>query len=295
MLERNEALALILKGCGDTFAQQGFKVNEPKNIEKGAAPVFSDGEQAYLEIEKNNLIVRLVSRDNLLDITEGGEDEDFKKTESHLLDLEDFEDRDMKSLCNEINDTIVSSYGKKSKAGNKKAPVPVSKSAAKNGVAAYDANTLANRIVALYPQLKDAYRENYENNTEFLGEDFFVNHANEYIIGTIKSYDKTMQKKLFKILTDIYQNGSSDVQGLVAVTILGELNNDKELLEKCREEITDDDFYDTVAAVNAYLATAAGKSAKKKLLNPPKYKPKKKKKGGIMAQAMAQGGGMPPM
>ena len=89
---------------------------------------------------------------------------------------------------------------------------------------------------------------------------------------TIRSYDSQTMKKLFKILSDIYENGSSDVQDLVVVTILGEINNDQELLAKCREEITDDDFYDTLVAVNKYLASPAGKKAKEKMKNPPAQK-----------------------
>lgn len=288
MLDRKEALSLILKGCTDNFTAQGFKINVPENIEKGDDPIFTDGEQLYIEIEKNDLVVRLQSHDNLLDINEGSKEGEFKRHESNLLDLETFDERDIKSLCNEINDTIIRSYGKKSARMAKKAPVPVSKSAAKNGVTAYDANTLANRIATLYPELKDAYKANYETYGEFLGEDFFVNHANKYIMDTIKGNDKQQMKKLFKILSDIYENGSNDVQGLVVVTILGEINNDKELLEKCREQITDEDFYETLVEVNAYLATAAGKKSRKLLENPPKYKPKKEKKGGMMSALAGQ-------
>lgn len=294
MLERNDALSIVFKNCNETFSANGFTVNVPENTDKGADPIFTDEDCAYIEITKNDLTVRLISRDDLLEISEKNGDGDFNRTEANLLDLENFTERDMKSLCNEINDTIVSSYGKKAQkaAQAKKAPVPVSKSAAKSGAMLYDANTLANRIVTLYPELKFAYTENYQKYGEFLGEDFFANHANKCIIGTIKSYDSMMMKKLFKILNDIYENGSSDTQDLVAVTILGELNNDPELLEKCRKEITDDDFYSTVAAVNKFLVSPAGKRAKKRLENPPKYKPKKKS-SGMMSSLM--NAGQPPM
>lgn len=286
MLDRNEALSLILKGCNETFLSQGFAVSVPENAEKGADPIFTDGEQLYIEIKKNDLIVRLVSHDNVLDINEGSSEGEFTRHESNLLDLDAFDERDMKSLCNEINDVIISSYGKKSAKAAKKAPVPVSRSAAKKGDAAYDPYTLANRLTALYPELKEPFKANYETYGEFLGEDFFVNHANKYIMETIKGSDKQQMKKLFKILSDIYENGSNDTQDLVVVTILGELNNDKELIEKCREQITDEDFYETLEAVNAYLVTPSGKRARKKLLNPPKYKPKKQKKGGMMSSLM---------
>ena len=275
MLERKEALSLVLKNCSEKFEQIGFT----------SSAVCENGEEAYVDFAKDDVTIRLLSHDNLLDVTEKVGEGDFVKVESNLLDLETYEDRDIKSLSNEICETVGSSYGKKARQAVKKAPQTISKSAAKNGTE-YDANTLASRISTLYPELKDAYKENFQTYDEFLGEDFFVNHANKYIMQTIRSYDSQTMKKLFKILSDIYENGSSDVQDLVVVTILGEINNDQELLAKCREEITDDDFYDTLVAVNKYLASPAGKKPKEKMKNPPAYKPPKKKTGGMMSSLM---------
>lgn len=275
MLERKEALSLVLKNCSEKFEQIGFT----------SSAVCENGEEAYVDFVKDDVTIRLLSHDNLLDVTEKVGEGEFVKVESNLLDLETYEDRDIKSLSNEICETVSSSYGKKARQAAKKAPQTISKSAAKNGTE-YDANTLASRISTLYPELKDAYKDNFQTYDEFLGEDFFVNHANKYIMQTIRSNDSQTMKKLFKILSDIYENGSSDVQDLVVVTILGEIDNDQELLQKCREEITDDDFYDTLVAVNKYLASSAGKKAKEKMKNPPAYKPPKKKTGGMMSSLM---------
>ncbi len=287
MLNRNEALSLILKNCSEKFEQLGFATVVPENLEKDAAPVFVDGEETYLDFKKDDITIRLLSHDNLLDITEKAGEGDFVKVESNLLDLDTCEERDIKSLSNEILETVSTSYGKKAKQAQKKAPQTISKTAAKNGMA-YDANTLASRISTLYPELKDAYKENFQTYDEFLGEDFFVNHANKYIMDTIRSNDVQTLKKLFKILSDIYENGSNDVQDLVVVTILGEIDNDQKLLQKCREQITDDDFYQTLEAVNKYLASGAGKKAKEKMKNPPAYKPPKKNSGGMMNALMQQ-------
>lgn len=280
MQTRKEALALILKGCTEKFTDNGFELT---------TPVTEDEDSAYAEFSKGDLTVKLLSHNNLLDVMEKVGDGEFVKTESNLLDLDDCDERSIKSLCNEINDTVVSSHGKKARqVATKKAPQTVSKSAAKNG-ANYDAYTLASRISTLYPELKDAYKENFQTYDEFLGDDFFVNHANKYIMETIRGNDKQQMKKLFKILSEIYENGSNDVQDLVVVTILGEIDNDEKLIAKCREEITDEDFYETLVAVNKYLASPAGKKAKELMKNPPAYKPPKKKSGGMMS-AMMQGG-----
>ena len=102
-------------------------------------------------------------------------------------------------------------------------------------------------------------------------------------------------KKLFQIFNDIYEDGTNDTQSLIAVTILGGLNNDQILLARCVDYMSET-LAPPVIEVNRYLASAAGKKAAKKLLAPPPYKPKKKKKSGLLAQLMAGGGGMnPPM
>lgn len=281
MLERKEALSLILKGCTEKFTDNGFQL---------VTPVLEEDETAYVEFAKGDLTIKLVSHDNLLDIMEKVTDGEFVKTESNLLDLDDCDERAIKSLCNEINDTVVSSHGKKARQVAKKAPATVSKTAAKNG-ANYDAYTLASRITSVYPELKTALNENVQTYSEFLGDDFFVNHANKLIIDTIRFNDQKTIKKLFKILSDIYENGTNDVQDLVVVTILGELNNEQELIDRCLAEITDDDFAQTIVAVNKYLASSAGKKAKELLKNPPAYKPPKQKKQGMMS---ALAGMQPP-
>ena len=282
MQTRKEVLNSIIKGCSEKFADNGFELT---------TPVTEDEDSAYVEFTKGDLTVKLLSHDNLLDVMEKAGDGEFVKTESNLLDLDDCDDRSIKSLCNEINDTVISSHGKKARQVAKKAPATVSKTAAKNG-ANYDAYTLASRITQVYPELKDALHENIQTYPEFLGDDFFVNHANRYIIESIRYNDQKTIKKLFKILSDIYENGTNDVQDLVVVTILGELNNEKELIDRCLAEITDDDFAQTVVAVNKYLASSAGKKAKELMQNPPAYKPPKKKSGGTMSSMLQNS--MPP-
>ena len=284
MFERKEALALILKNCAENFAANSFEINTPEVVE--------DGDTVYYEIAKNSLTVKFLSHDAILEVLEKEDEGEFSKKATFLFDLEAFDDRDAKSLANEIKDVIDSNYGKKARkeAAAKKAPATVSKSAVKNGMS-YDANTLANKIAAMYPELKEAYKDNFTKYDEFLPEDFFVNYANRSIMGTLRSNDPKEIKKLMKILSEIYENGTNDVQDLVVVTILGDLESEG-LVEKCCEYIEDEDFRETLKAVNKYLASPAGKKAKKLLEDPPRYKPEKKKQS-FMDKMMAQQGQVP--
>lgn len=275
MFDRNEAVKALHKGCAEKFESLGFTFAGIAEADGGICADFT----------KDDITVRLLSHDNLLDILEKSGEGEFSKSSANLLDLNDCDEKSLKSLCNEINDSINDSYGKKAvKSASAKAPATVSRAAVRAGMT-YDANTLANKILLVFPELKDAYKENIEKYEQFLSEEFFTQHANQYILSAVKSGDQQTRKKLFKILVDMYQDGSSETQNLICVTILGEMNNDPDMLEVCRKYIEDDDFYDTLKAVNELLASGTGKRLREKLKNPPKYKPEKKK-GGFMANML---------
>ena len=212
-----------------------------------------------------------------------------------LLD-ENSDDRDVRFISNETNESLQNKFDKKApsmKKSSPKTPQTVSKTAVKNG-SFYDANTLASRLCLVFPDLRPVYKEHlakYEN--DFLGEEFFTEYGTKYVIDAIKENNPHTMKKMFQILNEIYEDGTNDTQSLIAVTILGELNNDQILLARCVDYMSET-MAPPVIEVNRYLASPAGKKAKKQLLNPPAYKPKKEKKPGMFAQAMAQSGGMQP-
>ena len=303
-MELNEAYRLILSGTQDSIESNGFKL--AKQSKPDELPLTVDGERSYFDFtgEKGKVRIEFSGMQALLFYSEDAgsdSDEDLIKASVNYFNADEFDQRDIKSLCNEINETVNAHFGSAdgqlSKA--KKKPVPVSKAAAKSGSQSYDGNTLANRLVAIYPHLKEPYRLNYEEYGEFLAEEFFDNYGTAAILGTIKSKNPQELKRLFKILNDIYENGSSDTQGIIAVTILGKMDNDEQMCSTAAEYMCDD-MRDIVLLVNKYLATPKGKKAIEKMKNPPPYKPKKQKKQGffseMMAAGAAQNGGMtPPM
>lgn len=304
-MTQTDAIAAVFKGISPALEENGFAAVVPENTEKGALPTVTDGEHTYMDFagEKGKLRLEVFGMQALLFYTEvnaeEATDEDLKKLSTNYFNPEEFDERDIKSLCNELSDSICAKFGKKGGAKGKpnKMPTPISRSAVKNGAQSYDGNTLANRLTAVYPELKAPYHENYEKYGEFLADEFFMEHGTPRVIATIRSKNKQECQKLFRILNDIYENGSNDTQSLIGVTILGEMDNDPELLATAQEYMCED-MSETVVLINQYLATPKGKRAKEQMKNPPAYKPKKEKKPGMFAQALAGAnsqGGMPPM
>lgn len=303
MLEFNETLSGIISGTADICKENGFEIVKPAEL-IDELPITKDGESTFIDFkgEKGKIRIEMFGNQVLLFYTDNADAtvEEYQKASANYFNREEFNQKDLKSLCNELTDTISDKFGSRKEQDNKKSkmPTPVSKSAAKSGAQGYDGNTLANRLAAIYPELKEPYKANFEEYGEFLAEDFFVNYGAEVVINVIKSRNQTEIKRLFKILNEMYENGTSDTQGLIAVTILGEMNNDQTMLETVNDFMCDD-MREPVILINKFFATSKGKKAKEKLKNPPPYKPKKQKTPSMFSQMMAEGaaqnGGMPPM
>ena len=279
---RNNILAVI-EGMSETLDKNGFTKFDTK-----ADDVFAfESAKGTLKITFDEDKVYLFTSDTPYEETP---EDSFKKIALSLIDA-DSTASDIRYIANDFSETIDSKFGTKSvvKRNNYKAPPTVSKAAVKGGQS-YDSSTLASKICQVYPEIRQQFKDNISEYGEFLAEDFFTKYANSLIVETIKRNDPQTMKKLFNILNEMYDDGSSEVQDVIAVTILGELNNDTELLATCVDYMSET-MAPVVIAVNKYLATSGGKKAKKKMLNPPPYKPKKAKKKGFMASLMEQGQG----
>lgn len=288
-MEISVAISAIIKGVESTMNNNGFAVIVPQGTEKGALPVTEKngcmtilygGKKGTAKIELFEGKISL-----FCSAAESGSavDEDFKKVTTTLFDLEKVDERDIRYVVNEINDCINDTYGKKEKA--KKLPQPVSKSAAKSGASYYDLVTLGSRFVQIYPELKDAYKQNIEKYGEFLADEFFTKLGNEKFRETVKRNDPQQMKKLFNMLNEVYNDGTNQVQSVIVVTILGSLYDDENLLANCVDYMDEMTLF--VIETNKILKKSS--STRSKLEHPPLYKPKRKKTGGFLANQMNGG------
>ena len=284
MSNLNESFSLITKELEATLKNLGFEKTDD-TADKEYSVSFS-GEKGAVTLEYSENKFFILSGDSV--------DTANKKLSASLLD-EDATPGDVKFIISEAQETLNEKFAKKAvvaKKASQKTPHTVSKAAVKNG-SFYDANTLASKLCLVFPELRPYYKDNLSEYGEFMGEEFFTKYGTEKVIAAIKENNPQTMKKLFQVLNEIYEDGTNDTQSLIAVTILSNLNNDKILLARCVDYMSET-MAPPVIEVNRYLASAAGKKAKKRLENPPAYKPKKEKKPGMFAQAMAQNGGMPP-
>jgi len=290
MLELNNALVLIIKGISPKTEELGFRPEYPNGVfppqlpveeSNGKAIIMYRGERGRIRIEYENGKLGLFCAK---ETDEDTPDDDMNRASLSLLDLENFNEKDIKYICQEYAETFEKLFSHKPAHSGKKAPTPVSRTQAKSGVLAYDANTLGSRFTTVYPELRDEYKNNLDQYGEFLAEDFFTKHGNAVVIETLRENNPAKMKKLFKLFNDIYEDGTNDTQSIVAVTILGcSLAENPELFDNAKEYFSDT-MKEPVGEIVKYLSKS--KSARMRLQNPPLYKPKKEKKKGIMASML---------
>lgn len=193
-----------------------------------------------------------------------------------LFELESIEERDAKSTANEISDEITSLFAARKKVDLDKIKMPkaVSRTKAKNGAINYDTDSLANRFGVLFPDLKDEIKRNIAAYGEFLPETFFMEYGTPRVLDVLRNGSDAEVKKMFKMLNEVYEDGTNEVQDIIGVTILGEMKGDKELMARADEYMIE---YMAGPVHEINKLTAKNSRLTKKLKNPPPFKPKKEK------------------
>lgn len=273
-MEISEVFRIIEKNLADINAELGFKAygSDDSSItfsgEKGIYRVAFDSSSGIMAFE--------CSYD-----TES-EKPEFNTISRSLFDLETYNERDAKSLGNEIKDELISLFKARKKVNLDKVKMPksVSRSKAKNGLISYDKDSLANRFGTLYPEFKDEIKRNVAKYDEFLPEAFFMEYGAPKVMDVLADGNDTELKKLFKMLNEVYEDGTNEVQDIIGVTILGEMKNDPELMAVADKYMSE---YMAGPVHEINKITKKNGSLSKKLKNPPPYKPKKKKYNPIQS------------
>lgn len=193
-----------------------------------------------------------------------------------LFELDSIEERDAKSTANEISDEVSSLFAARKKVDLDKIKMPkaVSRTKAKNGSINYDTDSLANRFGVLFPDLKDEIKRNIAAYGEFLPETFFMEYGTPRVLDVLRNGSDAEVKKMFKMLNEVYEDGTNEVQDIIGVTILGEMKGDKELMARADEYMIE---YMAGPVHEINKLTAKNGKLMKKLKNPPPFKPKKEK------------------
>lgn len=248
-----------------------------KNKELAFKRVQADAHSMVFAGEKGMYRLRYTGNNHILEFDCAYEKDintaNWNTISKTLFEPEAIDERELKSTANEIGDEISSLFAARKKVDLDKIKMPkaVSRTKAKNGSINYDTDSLANRFGVLYPDLKDEIKRNIAVYGEFLPETFFTEHGTPRVLDVMRSGKEVDIKKLFKMLNEVYEDGTNEVQDIIGVTILGEIKGDKALMA-----VADQYMSEYMAGpVHEINKLTAKNRWTKKLKNPPPYKPKK--------------------
>lgn len=296
MIEINEALGQIYKVLNDFCGLNDMSFRFDKDtMVSSALPVEQKGNvySMYIDGKAGTAIVEYNSDDNKIKLLgssgEHAAAADCKQLSLWLLEPSVHDEKDVKSIANDFLECMEQNFAKaKEKELSKvKLPKGVSKNQAKSGVASYDAQTLCNRFVQIYPEYKDALKQNLIDYDELLAADFSEKYIAPKMLEVLNSGNEKEQKKFFMMLNDVYEDGLNEVQDLIAVVIMSKMDNQPEYLE-IADKYMSDYMAPTVHHINKLMASGAGQKYKEKMKNPPIYKPKKQRKS-LMTKLMGGG------
>lgn len=287
MIEINEALGVIHRTLSDFCNVNDMQFRfDKQTMQSSALPVEIKDKMYYMYIDgkAGTAIIEYNSETCKIKMLASGDanaaPEDCKQMSLWLLDPSVHDERDVKSVANDFLDILTENFGKAEKKDISKIKLPksVSKNQAKSGVASYDAQTLANKFVMIYPEYKDALKQNLIDYGEFLAADFSERYIVPKMLEVLESGTPQQQKKLFSMLNDIYEDGLNEVQDLIAVVIMSRMDNNEKYLE-IADKYMSDYMRPTIHHINKIMASPQGARYREKMKNPPAYKPKKEKKG----------------
>lgn len=177
---------------------------------------------------------------NLLaaDVAEG-EVSEFATLTSWFFD-ETQTERDALAVGVDFADTLRSNLGLKKERGTAKVELPV---ADKGDTATISA--LTQKLLATFPQFKDAYKESVAKYNKFLYLDFFTENFVPAIKNLLETGTKKQHKKLFDMLSEMYNTGSGETTDAVVALISATIYNNEKGAEIFREHTAENKHLQT--------------------------------------------------
>ena len=128
MLEKSYALNLIIKGIEGTVKNAGLNIEYPEGVRPPELPITEEGHKSIIMYRGENGRIRIVHENDKLALhiatadESDAPDDDMPRVALSLLDLETFDERDLKYIFEEYIETIEKAFGTKTASKGKKLP-----------------------------------------------------------------------------------------------------------------------------------------------------------------------------
>lgn len=225
----------VLSEMQSFFEENGFKAENDNFLsnEKAVSIKYDEEHQVY------NLYIA--------DITDGNVGE-FALISSYLFDDSQTE-KDALSVGIDFVDTLRSKLG--IKAVRKNAAGDIDLPSAKKGDAV-TVNTLTTKILAIYPVLKDVYKQEINDKGKYLYLNFLTTYAVPEIRKTLDTANKKTIKKLIDTLTELFIHGDNDTSTVIVAILASAIGKNADRFKAAVEHM--ESCSNLVASVNNQIS-----------------------------------------
>ncbi len=250
-----DAFGFIQDALAEELAKQGFGAPQSLEYEAGRAVMFATEEVAYsLRYDDKNGRFQLCSTT----LQDSGEPGDWRSLSMWLFDKADGEKGDAESILNDFLEVI--------RGPKRVAVVQQKRKRGKDEERNVDPLFFLNRLVNIFPELKDELNEE----KIVYGQVRFVTFVREKVAPkcedlAVKYPDSEPCRKLCALLDDMYKNGGLDLRSVITVALLNTMSDEAfvSLRDRVGEELQKDLKYT--------------RKLKGKKIKPEKQKKKRKK------------------
>ncbi len=220
----------ILEQLAGIIETADFKANEDKTEYKNEKIAFKISHNE----EKQMLML------DVAEVNENGEVGEYSNVSSWLFENPE-ELRDAESAGMDFFDTLKNKIGMKNTRINRNGEITMP-SKEKNGNS-YNVEAFCAKMLAIYPNLKEEYKNHIINYGSLLYVDFFKAHIVPQIENLLDENNKKNLKKVFPVLDDVYTNGDRTVQNVVVgIVLCGAVKDDKTRYDAAMEAMSEYQF-----------------------------------------------------
>lgn len=239
----NRYINKVLEELNPLLAEQGFKLKDGayKNDKKAVKVEYDESRQSYVLFAA--------------DIDEQGNQTDFSELTAWLFD-DSQNEKDAVSVGMDFADTLRKNLGIKAKASAIAVELPT---ATKGG--AVKISGFTKKLLDVYPQYKDEYKEHMALYGNFLYLNFFSKTLVVQIKEAMLTGNKKTVKKLYDLLENGYIHGDKDTINAIVASLAAAAYNDTKIKEAIDNMLADNSHFKS--SFDNFLSTFA---SKKKLL-----------------------------
>lgn len=220
----------ILEQLNGIIETAGFKTNEDQTEyknEKIAFKIAHDEEKKLLLLD-------------IAEVNEEGEIGEYSNASSWLFENPE-ELRDADSAGMDFFDTLKGKIGMKGTRINRNGEIAMP-SKEKQGNS-FNVEALCAKLLAIYPQLKDEYKEHITQYGSLLYVDFFKKNFVPLIENLLDENNKKNFKKVLPVLNEVYVNGDRNTQNvIVGILLCGAVKDNKERYDIAMEALADHQY-----------------------------------------------------